>query len=147
MQSSRQEHGFSLPELTVAVTIIGILLAIAIPAVIDYLHSAKRADGVSVLIEAGQFMERNYSNSGRYDQDANGAAVALPVALLSAPRDGTTAYYNISFVPGSLTASGFTLQAVPVNSMAGDACGTFTLTQTGARSVSGSKSLDICWRN
>lgn len=139
--------GFSLIELTVAVTILGVLLAISIPYAIDYIRESKRADGVSVLVEAAQFMERNYSNSGRYDQDANGVALALPTGLSAAPRGGETAYYNLSFVAGSLSASTFTLQAVPVNSMAGDVCGTLALTHTGVRSVSGTKPLDLCWRN
>ncbi len=142
-----RQRGFSLIELVIAVMILGVLLAIAIPFCIDYVKSAKRADGVSVLIEAAQFMERNYSNSGRYDQDATGAPLVLPGGLAVAPRGDGAAYYDLSFVAGSLTASGFTLQAVPVNTMADDLCGVYTLTQTGARSVSGSKPLDSCWRN
>ncbi len=142
-----KQGGFSLIELTVAATILGVLLAIAIPFILDYVKDSKRADGVSVLAEAAQFMERNYSNSGRYDQDANGVALVLPTGLSAAPRGGGTVYYNLSFVAGSLSASTFTLQAVPVNSMASDVCGTLALTNTGVRSVSGTKSLDLCWRN
>lgn len=144
-QHRPSENGFSIIELVVAIAILGILLAIAIPFFIEYLAQSKRADGMGVLTEAAQFMERNFSDSGRYDQTDAGAAVALPVALQSAPRSSTAAYYQISI--NAVAESTFVLHASPTGSMTADACGTFTLTSTGKRDVTGgTKTASQCWR-
>ena len=143
---SVKERGFSLIELTVVVALLGVLLGIALPLFIDYIKASKRADGVGVLVEAAQFMERNYSKSARYDEDENGGAIALPPGVSTAPRGSSASYYAISFAEAA-TETAFKLQAVPVNSMSGDDCGTFFLTHLGERSVSGTKPLDECWRN
>lgn len=143
--SSRCAQGFSLVELMVVAAILGILLAIAVPGYREHVAKSKRADGMGVLSEAAQFMERNFSDSGRYDQNASGAAITLPLALTIAPRGDTSSYYVISL--NAVSATAFTLQAVPINSMAGDPCGTFTLTSTGVKDVTGgSKTKDQCWR-
>lgn len=139
-------RGFSLVELTVVVALLGVLLGIAVPLFVDYIKASKRADGVSVLVEAAQFMERNYSKSARYDEDENGVAIALPPGVSAAPRGSGASYYAISFAEAA-TETAYKLQAVPVNSMSGDDCGTFFLTHLGERSVSGTKPLDECWRN
>ncbi len=65
------------------------------------------------------------------NQDAGGTAFALPAALRTSPRDSAAVRYNVSLVANSLTANGYVLQAVPVD--AADACGTYTLDQTGTR--------------
>lgn len=143
-----RRRGFTLVELVVAVALLGVILSIAVPQFLEYVRAAKRADTTGVLTEAAQFMERNFSNTGRYDKDAAGNDIALPAGLTVAPRSASAgeAYYNISFV-GTPTDSAFTLQAVPVNSMSGDACGTFTLTNTGLRKVDGSRPLGECWKH
>ena len=143
---SVKERGFSLIELTVVVALLGVLLGIALPLFIDYIKASKRADGVGVLVEAAQFMERNYSKSARYDEDENGVAIALPPGVSTAPRGSGASYYAISFAEAA-TETAYKLQAVPVNSMSGDDCGTFFLTHLGERSVSGTKPLDECWRS
>jgi len=140
-------RGFTLVELVVTVALLGVLLAIAIPMFNEYIRASKRADASGVLTEAAQFMERNFSNTGSYLKDAAGNDIVLPAGLAVAPRSASAgeAYYTISFV-ATPTDSAFTLQAVPVNSMSGDDCGTFTLTNTGVRAVSGSRPLGECWK-
>lgn len=141
-----KDRGFTLVEVMVAVAILAVLLGIAVPLFLDYIKASKRADGVSVLVEAGQFMERNYSKSARYDKDDKGNAIALPPGVSTAPRGGGASYYAISFAEAT-TETTFRIRAVPINSMAGDECGTFFLTALGERSVSGTKPLSECWRN
>ena len=137
-------RGFTFVEMVVVVAIIGILATIAVPQFLDYLKKSKRSDAAGVLTEAAQFMERYFSDNGSY-ADSVGANPTLPAAISVVPRGSADVYYNISF-SGTNTATTFTLQAVPVNSMANDACGTFTLTNTGQRAVSGSKPLAECWQ-
>jgi type IV pilus assembly protein PilE len=145
--SSRCGRGFSLVELMVVAAILGILLAIAVPGYREHVAKSKRADGMGVLSEAAQFMERNFSDCGVYNQTSAtcNVAIALPLALTTAPRGDTNSYYAISL--SAVNATTFTLQAAPINSMSGDACGTFTLTSTGVKNVTGgSKTKDQCWR-
>jgi len=137
-----KNRGLTLIELMVVVAIIGILAAIAYPSYQEYVHRANRAEAKSILLEMAQLLERNYTEANRYDQTSAGGGFSLPVT--QSPHAGT-AKYTIQFAEGTLTQNTYTLEAVPEGAMAGDACGTLALTQTGAKSVSGSKSVDECW--
>jgi type IV pilus assembly protein PilE len=139
--------GFSLIELLIVVAIIGIIGAYAFPSYMESVRKGKRSDAVSALSSAAQWMERNFSDTARYDQLPSGSAIALPDDLAAVPQgsSATARYYNIQIA--AVTQTTYRLEASPVNSMAGDACGTFVLTQTGAKSLSGnSKSVNDCWR-
>jgi type IV pilus assembly protein PilE len=92
-------------------------------------------------------MERNFSDTSRYDRLPSGTAIALPSSMTTVPESASTdnKYYDISLSAVGQTT--YTLQAAPINSMASDGCGTFTLTQTGSRGLAGNtKSIQDCWR-
>ena len=136
--------GFTLIELMIAIAVVGLLAAIALPAYSAYIRRAKRADVRMVLLEDAQFMERFLTENNRYDQTPAGAAVVLP--LLVAPRNATANGLTYEISLSKVDAVSYTLRAVPINSMAGDACGTYTLNNLGARGNKGNvmHSAD-CW--
>ena len=151
MNRARAARGFTLIELMVTVAVIGILAGIAYPSYLGYVQRANRADAKAALLENAQFLERNFTEVNKYHQDATGAAIGLPVT--ASPREtGATALYSIALDTSSASATSATtyrLLATPVSgrSMAGDACGTFTLNHLGQKGVSGaSLSAAECWR-
>ena len=132
--------GFTLIELMIVVAILGIIAAVALPSYQNYVRDANRAAVKAIIYEGAQFMEQFYTENNRYDQDLTGNAVALPAALSQSPKTGV-AQYNIILQP--VANATFTLQAIPAGSMAGDVCGTLTLTNTGLQGAGGD--VAACW--
>lgn len=142
------QSGFTLMELLITMTIVGILTAIAVPSYGAYVLRAARAEARAQMLEASQFMERYYAMNNRYDQNLTGTAVTLPGALGQSPRSGT-ARYNLTLVANSLTRNGYVLQAVPTGASATDKCGTLTISSTGVRGSSAMNTpegIAECWR-
>ncbi|MDR4514051.1 type IV pilin protein [Nitrosomonas sp.] len=133
-----RSHGFTLVELLVAVAIVGILTAVALPSYQNYVRDTNRGVAKAILYENAQFMEQFYTENNRYDQDLAGNAIVIP--LIQSPRTGAI-QYQISLQ--AIANTTFTLQAVPVGSMAGDVCGTLTLTNTGLQGAGGD--VAACW--
>ena len=138
--------GFTLVELMVAVVIIGIVVAVALPSYQNHVRQSNRAVAKAILFENAQFMERFYTVNNQYvgaDGIANtgGDDVDVALPLTQSPRTGAVVQYNISLQ--AVADATFTLRAVPVGSMAGDICGTLTLTNTGVQGAGGD--IASCW--
>jgi type IV pilus assembly protein PilE len=148
------ERGFTLMEVLVAVVMISILAAIAIPNYSQYVTRSNRAAAKQVLLEVAGELERRYTTNGCYDRasvttcvDRSGAAPALSTS--QAPKEGA-AKYAIGVAYGGATGQQFTLTAAP--NFTDSECGSLTLTQTGARGlvIGGTASADAalinrCW--
>jgi type IV pilus assembly protein PilE len=131
----RSSRGFTLIEMMITVAIIAILGSVAYPAYRDQIAKGKRADAKTQMLAAQQWMERLYSESYTYQKDSAGTLVATLLAaqpFAKSPREGGAAY-NITVA--STTANDYTLTATRTGTMTGDACGNFTLDNTGNKSV------------
>lgn len=144
MNSKHLGKGFTLIELMVVVAIVGILAAIAYPSYTEQVARSRRTDAQGMLLQAAQWIERQYTVSNAYNKKGDNGTMdtaALQPLLLLNPKSAEA--YTLSFV--SVTAEAFTLQMVPKNVMSGDKCGTYTLTNTGDKRVSGSADRATCW--
>ena len=147
VKNAKPQGGFTLIELMIVVTIIGILAAVALPSYNSYIAKGRRADARGQLLQAAQFMQRFYAANDQYqfDRAANPVADQMPAGLKRSPADGIQIYGLVI----SATGTDYTLTMTPItgSSMVSDECGSFTITSTGVRGISGASSLrDNCWR-
>jgi len=138
----RRDKGFTLIELVIAITIIGILSAIAIPAYQQYIVRAKRSDAMQGVMSAAAALERfRAANNFSYVGACLGAGCPFTNQV---PTDGSSAaYYNLAL--SNVTATTFTITATPVNSMLGKD-GPLTINETGTKTwTNKSGTLFQCW--
>ncbi len=138
--------GFTLIELMIVVAIVAILAAIAYPSYVSYITKTHRVAAEGCLSEYANYMERYYTTNLRYDTSSATPTVANPFPQLDCAtpqRTGANYRYN----DNTVTASSYIIQAVPINAqLARDTmCGTLSLNQAGARTVSGTGTVDQCW--
>lgn len=155
----RAAAGFTLIELVVAMVVIAILAAVAIPNYSAYVTRSKRSAAKTVLLDTANFLERAYTTNGCYSKTSAGDCIADSGAdrtiELVAPAEGRASYRVIL---SAVNRTSFTLQAVPCGSNPTPACppgsdnftdaecGTLQLTNTGARTVTGTAPAATCWQ-
>lgn len=153
-------RAFTLIELMIAIVIVALLTTVALPGYLEHAAKARRAEGRNALLKAAQLQERFYSTfvpppgqSTRYA--ANNAEMMQIFGVTTGgtvysgenPELATGAYRIIvQFPAGCVPQSCFQVNAIPNGRHAPDTkCGTLTLDSRGARTKSGTESLDYCW--
>jgi type IV pilus assembly protein PilE len=109
MQRPTQSVGFTLVELIVALTIISILLAIAVPMYKNYILAGHRAEAYQALLQLEQREQRYYLFNNTYASSTS----TLNVGSLS-----NTGLYSLSI--SSATTTGYTATAIASGSQTSD---------------------------
>jgi len=79
MTASRQ-RGFTMIEIMIAVAIVAILSAVALPSYRSYVTRSRVPEAFDMLSAYAARMEQTYQDSGRYDPATNGSCTpTLPV--------------------------------------------------------------------
>jgi len=121
------QRGFGLLELMIAMLLVAVLLAFAIPSYRQYVSRAHRAEAVRTLLAVAECQERIHAETGYYDT----------TRCLS---DLDNRHYTFRVEPADEPASlAFTVLAIPRQP---DRCGSLALDQAGTRSASGGAD---CW--
>ena len=134
---SKRIKGFTLIELMVAVAILALLAAIAIPVYTRYSDRTYRSEAMADLLDCAQALERRASQTFDYLGAAAGGADdgAIDVAVCQ-PESVASGRYAITIVGG---AANFTLTATPG---AVDQGRILTLNSNGQRTFDGAPGWD-----
>lgn len=143
----RRIRGFTLIELVIAIAIVGILAAIAIPAFTEQLRKSRRSEAVQILSDVMLKEEKWRSNHATYGTLAQvGGAATSP-----------SGYYTFDApalpggnCPGTATAvssaNSFSFRATAAGGQASDTrCATMTLTNTCGTVTKTSTGGGQCW--
>jgi type IV pilus assembly protein PilE len=121
-----RKTGFTLVELMIAVAILAIVAAVALPLYNQYSIRTYRTEAQADLLNCAQGMERYAAQNFNYD----GADAAFLAGTICNPRSDDQGRYNITVVVPD--DNQFTLTATPVGgSVVGD--GIMTYNQAGVR--------------
>ena len=104
-------EGFTLVELLIAIVVVGILAAIALPNFTDSIRKSRRSEAFTAIAAAQQAQERWRSNNSAYAESVSDLGVS-----------GTTpgGYYSLAIGSSSATAYVVMAEAVEGKSQAAD---------------------------
>ena len=127
---NKSVKGFTLIELMMVVAILAIIMSVAIPNYQAYGLRTNRSEAISNLLELSQWMERQFTVFGSYN---DAARPALP--FNQSPRQGTI-NYNLAIAAAS--AITYNLTATPSGNQVNDAsCGTISIDQASRECILG----------
>ena len=111
---ARRCAGFTLIELLIAVSIAGILLAVAFPSFMDSIRKGRRSEAFSALAALQQAQERYRGNNAAYASTLTTLSITTPTA--------PNGYYALSIAAPSATGYELTADATSSSQRNDGAC-------------------------
>lgn len=138
-----KNRGFTLIELMIAVAIVGILAAVALPSYRNSVLKSQRIDAKTALLDLASREERYFTTNNAYTIDPAklGYAGTFPVTV---PNSNVATYsLNITIATGGAS---FTGTAAPTTRQLNDTCGTYSIDSLGVQSNSNNTTASAtCW--
>lgn len=126
-----RNNGFSLIELMIAVVIVGILAAIAMPSYRNHTIKASRTAAQTQLLELASLQEKIYLNSNAYTSSVTAAYTGNSSGWLGKTSGLTTdSKYTLTAVSPGQT---YTITASPVAGTTQEGDGNLTISENGLR--------------
>lgn len=141
MEKTNKQFGFTLIEIMIAMVILGLLAAVAVPQYESYILKSRRTDAYSAMATAAKALERFYADNNQYDSTWTD---------IEASRTSVDGWYSMQ-ISASVADQfqSYTLIATHRLGQVDDTdCYQFRLTHTGIRSATdtdGGDSTSICW--
>lgn len=129
--------GFSLIEIMITLSIVGILAIVSVPHYTHYLVDAHRAQATGILTQLSAALEQYHLEHNAY---ADADIKQLPVNIAAAKQ-------SYQFALTQADGDDYTLSATPIGSQAkrDKDCGTLSIDANGERHISGNGDIDACW--
>lgn len=152
--------GFTLIELMIAVVVVAILLAIAIPSYETYVQKSRRTDAKTALLDLAAREQRYFSVQNQFTSSFGDMGYAAAGSSPASVEVGSDYYQVTVSVPaaapdpnaGNVAAPSFSLTATPVagTTQANDTdCASFEVDSSGYQAAQNSASADntsTCWQ-
>jgi len=123
----------TLVELLIVMTVMGILLAIAVPAYSSYVLRVNRTEAINVLLQAAMCQERIRASQGSYDTSL-------------CDINTSNLHYRLSYQPINSRGLTYVVTATPVGSQSEERCGSLLLSHDGSKRTSAAGvSVTKCW--
>ena len=130
--SKRKQTGFTLIEVMITVVIVAILVAIAIPAYLNFSLKSRRSEAHAALIRVAGLQERFYLQNNRYSTVLADVGVGNP--------NTENGYYTLSIPVANVSAFSITATAINGSGQEADVgCTVLTLTNAGVKTPA------TCW--
>jgi type IV pilus assembly protein PilE len=130
---SAQVRGFTLIELMVVLAIVGILLAVALPAYNSQVRHSRRTEALQIMTDCALRQERYRSDHALYGTDAQAGCQTSNTFYTFATSANTATTYTITATAGSAGSQSSDTQD-------GTSCTTLTLNE------SKTKGPAACWK-
>jgi len=126
-------HGMTLIELVIVMAVMGILLALAVPSYQSHMLRVHRTEAIRILLQASMCQQRIYAGHGTYDTG-------------QCHPGSEYQRYQVTYHPSDSQGHTYIAMASPKGAQLADPCGSLSLDQNGARSISGADiNVLKCW--
>lgn len=130
--------GFTLIELMIAVVVVAILAAVALPSYRQYVIKSNRAEAQTFLSTFAGKQQQFMVDIRAYSATLNDAGVTIP--------NNVSTWYTLNYEVAVGPPATFSLTATPKTGQDSDSCGVLSINNSGAKTaVKGGTAVSKCW--